>query len=281
MHALSDHSFVDASPGSSRRNFFTETLTKGAALSSLVVYAPASNAEDDTTTKVLVLGGTGFVGSRVCTKLKSLGVEVISTSRDGRDGTAALDFTDPSVNVSQKVEGLASECQAVISCVGSIGTTDDAKVNSGTGLAALGAKSAGTKRFIYISVAPEVRSATKGVSFLNDYMAGKTSSEEFIQRNFPSSFMLIEPTFIYGGDSFNLNPPRVATGYGKLVESILSSPPLRVAAGVSPGFIGVALEPPVSVDAVAGAAVAGALGYSVPVLDTYDKIVEASKSLNA
>ena len=45
------------------------------------------------------------------------------------------------------------------------------------------------------------------------------------------------------------------------------------------GFIKIALEPPVSVDAVAKAAVAGALGKAQPILDTYDKINEAGSGI--
>lgn len=265
----------------SRRNIFSSAAAFTLAT---IAGSQISNAEEGTKVKkVLVLGATGFVGSQVCAKLKSLGIEVVGTSRNGRDGTYKLDFADSSTLVTKAVEELSSGCQAVISCVGSIGTPNDGVVNGGSGLAALGAKSAGVQRFVYISVAPEVRESTQNLSFLKDYMAGKTSSENFIKQNFGgdgnTSYMLIEPTFIYGGDKFQVNPPRVADGYGKLVETVLSSGLFRAAASVSPGIIGIALEPPVSVNDVAGAAVAGALGYSVNVLDTYDKIREASSSL--
>jgi len=56
----------------------------------------------------------------------------------------------------------------------------------------------------------------------------------------------------------------------------LSSGPFRAAASIAPGFIGVALEPPINVSSVAGAAVAGALGLSQSILDTYDEINEAA-----
>lgn len=223
--------------------------------------------------KVLVLGGTGFVGTEICSKLKELGIEYISTSRDGRDGTIALDFANPALDIASTVEEIAKDCTAVISTVGAIGTGDMVRtVNAGTGIAAAGAKKAGVKNFVYISVAPEVKDSVKGVKALENYMEGKRFSEDSIKTNFAGGFTLIEPTFIYGGDKFALNPPRVADGYGRLVEGLLSSAPFRAAAGVSPGIIGVALEPPVKVSSVAGAAIAGALGLSQPVLDTYDEI---------
>ena len=186
------------------------------------------------------------------------------------------------MDIVQTVEEMAKGCTGVISCVGSIGTDKDQLVNSGTGKAAIGAKKAGVKNFVYISVAPEVRDSAKGISFLKDYMDGKSFSEDSIQSNFSGSggdgcgYTIIAPTFIYGGDKFAINPPRVADGYGKLVEAILSSGPFRFAAGISPGIIGVALEPPIKVSSVAKAAVAGALGLSSSVLDTYDEINEAA-----
>jgi len=292
-----DQQINDVTP--SRRAFLNgatrSALLAGAAvLSSPSHSVAAATAVPNNSNRVLVLGGTGFVGSRVVASLKSLdGVEVVSTSRDGRDGTVNLDFSKlEAAEVSKKVQQLCSKekCTAVISCVGAIGTADDKLVNAGTGLAAIGAKAAGVTRFVYVSVAPEVRGAAKGLSFLDDYMTGKASSEDAIRENFGndssasgiSGYTLLEPTFIYGGDIFQVNPPRVAAGYGKLVEGLLSSGPFRAAASISPGIIGVALEPPVRVEAVADAAVAGALGITISsetVLDTYDKIVDASKLL--
>lgn len=260
---------------SSRRGFLEIAGTSVATAAFFSAPNPACASEYSG--KVLVLGGTGFVGKEVCQKLKALGVDYIATSRDGRDGTIALDFTDVSVDISSKVQEMAKDCTAVISCVGAIGTTEDVKVaNKGTGLASYGAKTAGVKNFVYISVAPEVKESVKGLSALNNYMEGKAFSEDAIKNNFANGYTIIAPTFIYGGDKFGVNPPRVADSYGRLVEGLLSSGPFRAAASISPGFIGVALEPPVKVGSVAGAAVAGALGLSQPLLDTYDKINEAA-----
>lgn len=56
------------------------------------------------------------------------------------------------------------------------------------------------------------------------------------------------------------SPPRVNTGYGSGVEELLSNDLIQKVADKMPGLIKVALRPPVSVDAVAGAAAAAALG---------------------
>ena len=261
---------------SSRRNFIKVAGSSIAAITFLSqpdgVFASEGSSE-----KVLVIGGSGFVGKEVCKKLNELGIDYIATSRDGRDGTVALDFSSPNINVEATVADLAKDCTAVISTVGAIGSSEDVKtVNSGTGLASSGAKAAGVKNFVYISVAPEVRESVGGVDFFKNYMEGKAFSENAIKSNFPDSYTIVAPTFIYGGDRFGINPPRVADGYGRLVEGLLNSPPFRAAASVSPGFIGVALEPPVKVTAVANACVAGALGKSQNILDTYDEIVQTS-----
>lgn len=273
-------------PMSSRRDVFKIFTTASAAMLSSSLnpdLASASSDDDDAASesaerkfKVLVMGGTGFVGSEICNKLNAMGIGYVSTSRDGRDGTIALDFSDPKLDIASKVEDIVkqNDCTAVISTVGAIGTGENVRtVNAGTGIAAVGAKKAGVEKFVYISVAPEVKDSVKGIQALQNYMEGKRSSEDSIKTNFAGGYTLVEPTFIYGGDKFALNPPRVADGYGRLVEGLLSSAPFRAAAGVSPGIIGVALEPPVKVSSVAGAAIAGALGLpSKPVLDTYDEI---------
>ena len=92
---------------------------------------------------------------------------------------------------------------------------------------------------------------------------------------------------IYGGGSFELNPPRVTTSYGQLLEGLLASSPMRVVDRLlSPGILKIVLEPPIPVERVAAASVAGALGR-LPVtpvteqLDTYDKIKQAAKLLTA
>ena len=192
------------------------------------------------------MGGTGLVGAQVV-RLQELGIETISTSRDGRDGTVALDFVTAEDGSStaaillDQLSKLSSGCTAVISCVGTVGTPNDFQVNAGTALAAQAAKSVGVERFVYISVAPEVKEFARDIEFLQDYMKGKTVSSEAVVTFFPpssaSSSTLIEPTFIYGGGSFNVNPPRVAGFYGKVIEGLLSSSPIRsVERILSPGI---------------------------------------------
>ena len=127
--------------------------------------------------------------------LKAQGVEVLSTSTNGRDGTIAFDATkQDGIAIAKEIESLSKGCTAVISCIGSIGTPNDDAINAATGWAAKGAKAAGVKRFVYISVAPEVKEFAEGIDFLKYYMKGKTFSQDSIESNFPGgSHVLIEP----------------------------------------------------------------------------------------
>lgn len=271
----------DSSSALERRSFLTTVGAFG--LTALTAGSPTRAGAESQPTKVLVLGGTGLVGSEVVKKLRELNIDVVATSRNGRDGTIAFDVLKEA-NVATTVQGLAKDCTAVISTIGAIGTKDDEAINGATGLAISGAKAAGVKNFVYIGNAPEVAEWAQDFDFLQKYLAGKAFSTETLKSIFGgedgTAYTLIGPTFIYGGDKFEVNPPRVASFYGQLVEAVLSSGPLRAATNVAPeGFIKIALEPPVSAASVGAAAVAGALGKAPAVLDTYDKIVDAAKAV--
>lgn len=69
------------------------------------------------------------------------------------------------------------------------------------------------------------------------YFDGKKRAEEAIVASFPSTGVFIKPTFIYGGESFGLTPPRVSDGYGSAIDTLLSSGVVRSIAGISPGLV--------------------------------------------
>eukprot|EP00959_Pyramimonas_sp_CCMP1952_P070279 1467510-Pyramimonas_sp.AAC.1 len=58
---------------------------------------------------------------------------------------------------------------------------------------------------------------------LKGYFAGKRTAEAAIAESFPSNGYVVAPSFIYGGDSFVVNPPRVPAGYGGAIEGLLST----------------------------------------------------------
>ena len=89
--------------------------------------------------------------------------------------------------------------------------------------------------------------------------------------------MDIKLTFIYGGDSFGLNPPRLPSGLGDILEAILGLYPIQATCEFLPDLLGVALEAPVNVQAVAGAIVNSAIGlHDGAVLETREDIIMAA-----
>lgn len=257
----------------SRRGFGTAFAAGAAVLASSESALAASKTAPSSKVKtVLVLGSSGMVGKEVVKRLESLNIKVVGTSSDGRAGTKPVKFSSKNVEESiALVSGYAKGVDAIISCVGSFNTPEDFYVNQATGLIAAAVKIPVT----YISVAPEVMASVEGLPILTEYMKGKSFSNAKVIENGGS---LIQPTFIYGGENFGINPPRVTSTYGGLIESILGSGPIRGLAGVSPGLIKVALEPPVSAEAVAGSAVAKCLGFEGSA-STHDGIVSLAAKL--
>lgn len=225
--------------------------------------------------QVTVLGGSGFVGSRVCKSLVESGADVISVSTSGaapswceaEDWAKSVDWRANELTRGPR-EGLVEAIgkpDAVVSCVGAIGF-DWQGLLLGNGIAneeaARAAKSSGASKFVYTSVASEVADARTWLpAFFAGYFDGKADAETAILDHFGAdASTFVRPSFIYGGDSFGLFPPRVTSAYGSGVEELLSNGVITKVADALPGLIKVALRPPVSVDAVAGACAAAAMG---------------------
>ena len=143
------------------------------------------------------------------------------------------------------------------------------------------AKDAGAKRMVYVSVSDIVPQALGNVGPFPTYFQGKQDATNAILNDFgKDKSYFIKPSFIYGGNVFTLNPPRVAEFYGKFIDSLLSSPPIRAITSISPPLIKVALVPPVSVDHIAQATAASALGLvDAGAYDGSDQINEVAKKL--
>lgn len=229
-----------------------------------------------TSTRVTVLGGSGYVGARVCEKLVEGGCSVRSVSRSGGPPVGAgswassvewvaNDLTRGSV---EALEAAVGSPEVVVSCAGSIGF--DGRGNElGNGVANAAAASAlatcapDLRRYVYVSVADEVAACADGwfPGYMSFYFSGKKDAEraivECVGRD---NAYFVKPGFIYGGDVFGLFPPRVTSGYGSAIEELLSSGVCAFLADKLPGLLGVAFRPPVAADAVAAAIVGLALG---------------------
>ena len=226
--------------------------------------------------KVTVVGGSGFVGSRVCKILTDkYGVDVTSVSKSGK----APDWCkgeDWSSLVEWKAADLLSASEdaldasigkpdAIVSCVGVVGTDPEVllKGNGQANVAAFASAHRGgnVERASLVSVASEVAACQESwlPEFFGGYFDGKEQAEKAALaavKGDSSRLTIVKPTFIYGGDSFGLLPPRVNYAYGSAVEEVLSWDVCKFLANITPGLIKVALRPPVSVDAVAGACAA-------------------------
>ena len=223
--------------------------------------ATASDDEEDkllpTKPSILVLGGNGFLGSAICSRLGELGISHVAPSHD------ELDITASDVELKIADICLKNACTSVISTVGSINSPDDEIVNAASGKAAVGARMGGASKFVFIGNDDSVRELSQSIPFLKGYAAGKEQAEAKIRETFgPSDYCIVQPTFIYGGDSFGMNPPRIASSVGQIADELLGLYPVQAIADALPGVLGVALSPPVSRERVASAAVNAALGLN-------------------
>ena len=74
-----------------------------------------------------------------------------------------------------------------------------------------------------------------------------------------------------------MNPPRLPSGLGDIIEAILGLYPIQATCEFLPDLLGVALEAPVNVQAVAGAIVNSAIGLcDGTVLETREDIIMAA-----
>jgi len=242
--------------------------------------------------RVTVLGGTGFVGSRVCKLLSERGASVTSVSRTGTAPAwcveeewsssvtwRAADLLGPD---PAAIDDAVGRPVAVVSCVGVVGADRDdlLRGNGDANVAGFASAERGgaVTRAALVSVSSEV-SACEGTwlpDFFGGYFEGKRVAERAASDVVDGDACVVRPSFIYGGDAFGLLPPRVNDAYGSGVEELLSLGPIRFLADVAPGLIKVALRPPSSVDAVAAACAGAALGEVSGILDGTDAINEAA-----
>ena len=218
--------------------------------------------------KVIVVGGSGFVGSRVCDKLTAAGVAdvVVVSKSGGSSGGVKCDLSSDEcvASLTETMRG----ADAVVSCVGVFKPGDDDFMREGNGAYNVrvvdAAKAAGVKRFVYVSVAsivPEALGGAESAPVMKGYFAGKKMTEDAIANAFDDdNVCLVKPSFIFGGDTFGLNPPRVTQQYGDVLTKILGSGFVKGIAEKSPGPIALTLAEPVAVDDVAGAGAAGGMG---------------------
>ena len=250
------------------------TAPRRAGAKPLRAVASASEASSQ---KIAVLGGTGFVGSRVVDILSQAGAEVFVVSKSGGGpGGVALDLADPASAgaLAEALQGV----DAVVSCVGFNPFGGDEAMSravngDANARAAAAAAEAGAKRFVYVSVASIVPEVIGGANLMTGYFEGKKLAESAVADAYAETdSLVVKPSFVYGGDAFSANPPRVTQQYGEVLTKLLGSDFVKGIAKNMPGPIALTLAEPVAVDDVARACAAGALGLADGVADGTDAI---------
>ena len=220
--------------------------------------------------RLLIVGGSGFVGTRVvraaCAAQKAGKLtKVASISRSGTpiggvdDSFAGVDWLRGDVLASELPEMLA-DYDAVISCLGAFGSNDFMLSLNGGALAEAAAD-AGVQQFAFISAAP-IKPVAKAMAAAGyeGYYGGKLIAEEAVARHFGKNGAILRPGPIYGTRAVS---PQVSIPLGAIgvpLTSLFETSPMRSVASALPLNLGDLMMPWVSVDDVAGAAVAHVLG---------------------
>ncbi|KAJ9537020.1 hypothetical protein OSB04_029753 [Centaurea solstitialis] len=207
--------------------------------------------------KIVVLGGSGFVGSAICKAAVSRGIEVISLSRSGRPTTLSS-WEDQVTWITGDVfyvnwDEVLPGATAVISTLGGFGSEEQMQRINGEAnvIAVNAAKEYGIPKFVLISV-----HEYNLPSFLlsSGYFTGKRKAEAEVLSKFPGSGVVLRPGFIYGkrkvGD-YEIPLDVIGEPLEKLLNATASFTKPLSSLPASDLFF----APPVSVDDVALAAV--------------------------
>jgi len=258
------------------------------AASALLLLSP----HPATSLRVLVFGGSGYIGRRVCRVLSEAGASVVSVSQSGRpppyyapaswadsvEWISEVDLESPTAVVD--IGGAVGTVDAAVSCVGNCRPVSDEwpfppiglgwddkklrKENGAVNEAAVQiADSCGASRFTFVSVSYESAKALEGP--LEGYMDGKRRAEAAAAEAFGTDrTVVVGPSFVYGGKRFAI--------FGKIYRAVVTSffakayvsgnDSLRnlSAAPVEDWAEKMIFSAPAQVDDVALAVAAGALG---------------------
>ncbi|XP_039035757.1 uncharacterized protein At1g32220, chloroplastic-like [Hibiscus syriacus] len=230
--------------------------------------------------RIVVLGGSGFVGSAICKAAVSKGIEVTSLSRSGRPTYSCswvnqVNWIPGDVFYANWNEVLVG-ATAVVSTLGGFGSEEQMKRINGeaNAMAVNAAKDFGIPKFILISVHDY-----NLPSFLlsSGYFTGKRKAESEVLSKYPNSGVVLRPGFIYGKrrvDGFELPLDLV----GEPLEKILSAVENFTKPLSSLPASDLILAPPVCVDDVAYAVI-NAIRDDVFGVFTIEQIKEAAEKV--
>lgn len=238
---------------------------------------------DVKTEKILVLGGSGFVGSAICKAAVARGIEVVSLSRSGKPSYTGSWIDQVTWEAGDVFyanwEGLLRGVTAVVSTIGGFGTNEQMeKINGEANVVAVDAASRfGISKFILISVHDY-----NLPSFLltSGYFTGKRRAESEVLSKFPNSGTVLRPGFIYGKrkvDGFEIPLDSV----GEPLEKFLLANENFVRPLKSLPASDLFFAPPVSVDDVGNAVIKAVTDDSFFGVFTIEQIREAAAAVRA
>eukprot|EP00242_Pyramimonas_sp_CCMP2087_P008407 CAMPEP_0198213610 /NCGR_PEP_ID=MMETSP1445-20131203/28964_1 /TAXON_ID=36898 /ORGANISM="Pyramimonas sp., Strain CCMP2087" /LENGTH=284 /DNA_ID=CAMNT_0043888277 /DNA_START=225 /DNA_END=1079 /DNA_ORIENTATION=+ len=197
---------------------------------SLRTRATSNAAEAATSKKILVLGGTGFVGSEICRLALSRGYAVVSVSRRGQGQVEGVDWRKGDVvknpdivnkilsegsfygvlhTIGMLLEGDFNKFASGSGSVPTPGTTYD-QVTRQTALAAASAFASSDQEvgspppFVFVSAAEAGWTQDPPVPFLVSYLTAKRAVEAQLMSNFSANSLLrpiiLRPSLVYSMD---------------------------------------------------------------------------------
>ncbi|CAN4076293.1 unnamed protein product [Withania somnifera] len=228
--------------------------------------------------RIVVIGGSGFVGSAICKAAVSKGIEVLSLSRSGRPSYSGS-WVDQVTWMTGDVfyanwDEILVGATAVVSTLGGFGSEEQMlRINGEANVVAVNAaKEYGIPKFILISVHDY-----NLPSFLlqSGYFTGKRKAESEVCSKYPSSGIVLRPAFIYGKrkiDGFEIPLDLIGEPLEKLLRAAESfTQPLS-----SLPASDLVLAPPISVDDVAYAVINAVKDDDCFGIFTIDQIKEAA-----
>ncbi|XP_030457126.1 uncharacterized protein At1g32220, chloroplastic isoform X2 [Syzygium oleosum] len=233
---------------------------------------------DVKTERVVVLGGSGFVGSAICKAAVSKGIEVVSLSRSGRP-TYPGSWVDQVTWASGDVfyanwDEVLVGATAVVSTLGGFGSEEQMqRINGEANVVAVNAaKDFGVPKFVLISV----HDYNLPSFFLSSgYFTGKRKAESEVLSKYPNAGVVLRPGFIYGKrriDGIEIPLDII----GEPVERILQAVENFTKPLSSLPASDILLAPPVSVDDVALAVINAVSDDDVFGIFTIEQIKEAA-----
>ncbi|KAG6472939.1 uncharacterized protein At1g32220, chloroplastic-like [Zingiber officinale] len=213
-------------------------------------------------TKLLLLGGNGFIGTEICKLALDQGLSVSSLSRSGRSSTREpwadkVEWHKGNLLEPESLKGAMTGVSVVISLVGGFGSYEEMIQMNGTANinAIRVAAEKGVERFVFVSAA-DFR-AVEGL--IRGYHEGKRLAEAELKSKFPEKCVILRPGYVYGTKQLGSMKLPLWPVFAPFEMVLQHFGPLYRLPLVGPFF-----TPPISVAAVAKLALRGATDPAFP-----------------